>query len=89
LLLIHEHPGLRLAAKSHNPERTCRWSGENRVIGQGDCNMPKKILVVNDSCIDRQFLLGLFSNGMTSALRRPSPALWQLSGGMLVERSSH
>ena len=50
--------------------------------------MPK-ILVVNNSSIDRQFLLSLFSSGMTSALRRPSPARWQLSGGMLVERSSH
>ena len=48
----------------------------------------KKILIVNNSTIDRQFLLGLFSSGMTSALRRPSPAHWQLSGGMLVERFS-
>jgi hypothetical protein len=51
--------------------------------------MPKNILVVNHVSIDRQFLLGLFSKGMTSALRRPSPARWQLSGGVLVERSSH
>jgi len=49
----------------------------------------KKILVVNDSSIDRQFLLGLFSSGITSALRRASPARWKLSGGMLVERGSH
>ena len=51
--------------------------------------MPKKIIAVNDSSIDRQFLLGLFSKGMTSALRRPSPARWQLSGGVLMERGSH
>jgi len=49
----------------------------------------KKILVVNGLSIDRQFLLGLFSSGMTSALRRPSAARWQLSGGMLVQRVSH
>jgi hypothetical protein len=49
----------------------------------------KKILVVNGLSIDRQFLSGLFSSGMTSALRRASPARWQLSGGMLVERGSH
>jgi hypothetical protein len=49
----------------------------------------KKILVVNDSSIDRQFLLGLFSKGVTSALRQPSPARWHLSGGMLVQRGSH
>ncbi len=51
--------------------------------------MPKQLLVVNGAYIDRQFLLGLFSSGRTSTLRRPSPARWQLSGGMLVERSSH
>jgi len=49
----------------------------------------KNILVANGLSIDRQFLLGLFASGMTSALRRPSPARWQLSGGMLVQRGSH
>jgi hypothetical protein len=48
--------------------------------------MAKKTLIVNGSSLDRQFLLGLFSSGMTSVLRRASPARWQLSGGMLVER---
>jgi len=60
------------------------------VIRQEDRKMrPKKTLIVNASSIDRQFLLGLFSSGMTSALRRPSPARWQLSDGTLVERGSH
>lgn len=51
--------------------------------------MPKNILVVNHVSVDRQFVLSLFAKGMTSALRRPSPARWQFSGGVLVERNAH
>jgi hypothetical protein len=49
----------------------------------------KKIFVVNNAPVDQQFLRGLFSSGITSALRKPSPARWAFSGGTLVQRDSH
>jgi hypothetical protein len=49
----------------------------------------KKIFIVNNSPVDLQSLRGLFSSGITSTLRRPSPARWGFSGGTLVQRDSH
>ena len=40
----------------------------------------KKILIVNNSSVDQQFVRELFSNGLTSAMRQPSPAGWTFSG---------
>ena len=34
----------------------------------------------------KKIVMALFSNGLTSALLRPSRARWQLSGGKLVQR---
>jgi len=47
----------------------------------------KKILIVNNSSVDQQFVRELFSNGLTSAMRQPSPAGWTFSGGVLTQRT--
>jgi hypothetical protein len=36
----------------------------------------------------KKIVMGLLSNGVTSAMLWPSAARWQLSGGKLVQRSS-
>jgi hypothetical protein len=49
----------------------------------------KKMLIVNNSSVDQQFVRDLFSNGLTSAMRQPSPAGWKFSGGVLTQRTWH
>jgi hypothetical protein len=49
----------------------------------------KKILIVNNSSVDQQLVRELFSNGLTSAMRQPSPAGWKFSGGVLTQRTWH
>ena len=49
----------------------------------------KKILIVNNSSVDQQFVRELFSNGLTSAMRQPSPAGWTFSAGVLTQRTWH
>ncbi len=49
----------------------------------------KKILIVNNSSVDQQFVRELFANGLTSAMRHPSPAGWKFSGGVLTQRTWH
>ena len=34
----------------------------------------------------KKIVMGLFANGLTNALLRPSKARWQLIGGKLVQR---
>ena len=46
-----------------------------------------KVLIVNNSSVDQQFVRKLFSNGLTSAMRQPSPAGWKFSGGVLTQRT--
>lgn len=47
----------------------------------------KKILIVNNSSVDQKFVRDLFANGLTSAMRQPSPAGWTFSGGVLTQRT--
>ena len=49
----------------------------------------KKILIVNNSSVNQQFVRELFSNWLTSALRQPSPAGWKFSCGVLTQRTWH
>jgi hypothetical protein len=45
----------------------------------------KKFFIAHNSPIDREFLLGLLSAGLTSVLLRPASASWQLAGHTLVQ----
>ena len=49
----------------------------------------KKMLIVNNSSVDQQFVRDLFSKGLTSAMRQPSPAGWKFAGGVLTQRTWH
>jgi len=48
-----------------------------------------KILIVDNSSVDQQFVRKLFSNGLTSAMRQPGPAGWKFSAGVLTQRDWH
>jgi hypothetical protein len=45
----------------------------------------KQFFIAHNLPVDREFLLGLFSAGLTSMLIRPSAARWQLAGTTLAQ----
>ena len=49
----------------------------------------KKFFIAHNATVDRELLLGLLAKGLTSMLRRPSAAFWQLAGRTLVGQHAY
>jgi hypothetical protein len=49
----------------------------------------KQFFIAHNVAVDRELLLRLLSKGLTSMLRRPSAAFWQLAGRTLVGQHAY